>query len=232
MTIGSLTTEPGFNVLTIDGTSWKLPKSITPEDPLRLSQSDLASGDVSVIGTWAGEGMPNVLDGFRLVMPWDIDDTNAALADAIELLRASGGAHDLCYWKQRAYVYTLALSQSVIYLPRRDAYAAGYSGFDVSVNMLTASLNGTPLDVSYQTTVELADSVPDGDIYVSETAIDHPTTGKPNVARCKLGSTVAAGDVLVVRYFPLYRVQAVDVVTLFSFAGREDKTVTLVEVKS
>lgn len=230
--IGNLTTEPGYNVLTIDGVSWRLPKSITPEDPLRLSQSDLASGDVSVVGTWSGEGMPNVLDGFRLTLPWDIDDTNAALADAIELLRASGAAHDLCYWKQRAYIYTLALNQSVIYLPRRDAYAAGYVGFDGVVNMLTATLNGTALTVSYHATVELADAVPDGELYVSNAAIDHPTTGKPNVARCKLGSTIAAGDVLILRYYPLYRVQAVDVVTLFSFAGREDKTVTLVEVAS
>jgi hypothetical protein len=228
--IGALTTEPGYFALTIDGVAYRLPKTITPEWPLRLAQSDLASGGVSVQGIYGGTGLPNVLDSFACTMPWDIDDTCPDLADAIEVLRAVGGSHDLCFWKQRIAAYTLAAAQQVIYLPRRDAYAAGYPAFAAAGNMLAAELNGTPLTTVYKTSVASGDSVPSGEIWVSETAISHPTTGKPNVARCKIGTTIAADDLAVVRYFPLISAQVVDVVTVFSFVGREDKVVKFVEV--
>jgi hypothetical protein len=220
--------EPGYPALSIDGVLYALPKEFTPADPLRLTQSLLASGGTSLMGAFAGAGMPDMIDAMTMTLSWDIDENFGALCGAIELLRASGGEHDVAYWKRRAYSYTLAAEQQVIFLPRRDAFKAGYA-FIEDDDAVTAQLNGADLVVVYKPAVADADDVPAGELWVSEAAIDHPESRKPNVVRCKCGSAIEAGDEVILQGVPLFRMRAIQVDPVFS-PGIEDKTVVLIEV--
>lgn len=225
--------EPGYSLLSIDGQrfvlpDFVLPSELTPTETMRITQVPLASGGTSIIGVYAGAGMPNLMDSLSLSLPWQIDARWPGLALLVEQIRASGSPHDVSYWKQRVYRYTLAASQQVIYLPRRDAFNAGYA-FIESDDAAVAYLNGTALSVVYKTSVTGTETVPATELWVSETPISHPGSGKPNVLRCKTGATIALNDLLEVRYVPLYNMQATQVDTTFPLAGCEDKTLTLIE---
>lgn len=225
--------EPGYSLLSIDGQRFvlpdlMLPTDLTPSEPMRVTQNLLASGGTSLIGAFGGSGMPDRLTTFSLSLPWQTDSTVPGLTLLIEQLAASGRSHDVCYWKQRLCIYTLAAAQQVIYLPRRDAFNAGYS-FIESDDAAIAFLNGAALTVVYKSSVVGTESVPATELWISEVPISHPDSGKPNVVRCKTGATIAASDVIQARYVHLYNMNAYAMDTVFPMPGREDKTLMLVE---
>jgi len=225
---GTLVGQPGLaEVFTIDGVDLPLPKAggyVVDNPPQQTAFQSMAGGN-TLSQPYRGAGMPDRCDLITLTIPYDIDATNASLAEQVEVLRATAGPHEFADWKQRVYVYKLRAGQQYAYLPRGDAFAkwGGASAAEMAVD-------GTPVaTIAYKTTVAEGDAVPAGEVWISETLIRHPFSGL-YVAPFKLGTAPGAGAKLAVKYFPVFRVDVAAVPSSFPFVGREDKTLHLIEI--
>lgn len=184
---------------------------------------------------WMGEKLPNLMDRFEWVLPYEIGTQDSVLNERLEDLRTEGTIHTFADWKKRKYTYTLGAGQQFLYLPRRDAYSLAYSGrtaaeWKAVVKHITAAGVSTTLTTSYAGTVDAATVVAAGAVTISDTTINHPTAGIP-VAPFKVGATIATGDKVKVEFHALYRVVVVDVPTVpFETFQREDKVLYLAEV--
>jgi len=230
MEIGARDNQPGYLALTIDGKTYALPRAFKVDDPIIQTAFQAANGAGSVDSLYAGNGLPNVCDRFSFELPYDTDDTVPALARDIETLRSSGTAHRLAYWKQRPYTYTAAVGQEILWLPRADAFGADYPEFADPGNMAQVTVNGgDPLTVVYHDLVAEDAAPAAGEIWISKTSVPHPFNGR-RMPRCKVGAAFNQGDVVVVRFFPLFLVRVTAAPTEFPGAGQEMKTLYLVEV--
>lgn len=230
MTTGAQIIEPGIaDAPWLDGAPLAaMPVEYQPQAVLAQTVFDTLAGTKIISAAYRGDGLPDRIDTFAFGLPYEIDDNFAALADQLELARVTPGPHYFTDIKQRYAYYTLPPNRSYLYLPREDAFGKWGLGSaaDVRIN------GGGAMAVTYQAgTVLASDAVPAGNVYISKTLIKHPDSGRW-VAPFKIGSPSGAQAVLVVKYYQVYRVDIVDLVTSFGdrVAGREDKTLYLAEV--
>jgi len=228
MGAGTKTNEPGLlESFMIDGDTYEIPRQYVPQSPLAQSIFTSLAGTNMITATYRGDGLPDRPDSFSFQLPYDIDINNGMTADQVEVLRATPGPHVFADFKQRVYHYSLRAGQQFLYLPREDAFGKWAIG---SVAELV--LDGTAIaTVDYKTSVEAGDAVPAATAWISTTLIRHPDSGRW-AAPFKLGDTIGAPAILVVKYFPVFRVDATDVQTNFGAGvyAREDKVLSLVEV--
>lgn len=230
MTSGAKPNEPGIaESFWINGQEYAMPTEYQVAAQLAQSVFATMAGTQIVRAAYRGDGLPDRADSFTFVIPYDIDDQNGALAELVEILRATPGPHYFADWKQRVVFYTLRPNQSFLYLPREDASQRAW--LTVATASFTPGWTGTAQTVVYKPTVAIGDAVPANEIWISQATIQHPTSGRW-VAPFKLGSPPNAPSTLIGKYHPLFRVDVVDVVTNFGsrMAGREDKVITLTEV--
>jgi hypothetical protein len=231
---GSTITNPGVDDvdLTIDGTSVILPMRYEPKYMLRQAVSETATGRRRLDTPYDGVGLPDVLDVFSAVLDWTLGDDQSSTIAFLERLRTMGGTHEFADWKQKAYRYTATAGQTVFYLPRPDAYSEGISGHNTSGYKAEVYIDNVAVATVNYGTVTSGTSVAAGEVSISTTATTHPTSGA-TVALFKFGTACDAGDIVEVRYYPLYSCVVEDVPTQpFSGEqpGREDKSLLLVEV--
>jgi hypothetical protein len=150
----------------------------------------------------------------------------------IEELRTAGGSHTLAWWKKKKYRYTGREGQTVIYLPRPDAYTKGYSDHNDADHKAEISINGTPITVDYPgVEVTEAYSATAGHVAISSISMVHPYSGK-TVMLAKFGSALSQYDIVRVEYYPLFNfaVRQIADRPFSNLIGREDKAIFLVEV--
>jgi hypothetical protein len=222
---GSKTIEAGLSeFFTIDGTDYPIAQGYQPDSPLEQATFETMSLPV-IQAKYLGDGMVDRPDRYVFPLPYRIGDSNGSLADQIELLRATPGPHFLADWKQRIAYYTLRASQAFLYLPREDANARTWK--TVIAAQITPSWAWTPT-VVYKNSVVSGDSVPSGELWISKATIQHPESGRW-VAPFKMGTPPVAAATLIIRFFPVFRVEVLDVKTDFTNL-REDKMMVLAEV--
>lgn len=225
---GAKTNEPGLSeIFIINGLDFPVPSQYQPT--AALAQSAMASMALTNIiqAAYRGDGTPDRPDTFSFVLPHDIDDTDAALADFIEALRATPGPHFFADWKQRVVHYTVRANQAFLYLPREDGFGKWGMG-----SAAEFTLNGVVIPtVVYKNSVVAGDAVPANTVWISKAMIRHPDS-RVWVAPFKLGSPPVGTVELLIRYYMVFRVDVLDVRTNFQprVAGREDKVTYLIEV--
>lgn len=231
MTSGAKLNEPGIaEKFWIDGVAYDMPVEYQPSSQLAQTVFTTMSGAQIVRSAYRGDGLPDRLDNFTFVIPYEIDDATATLAELIETLRVTPGPHYFADWKQRVAYYTLPPNKPFLYLPREDASQRAWIVPNVSDASFTPAWTGTPQTTVYKPLVAETDVVPANEIWVSQQTIKHPDAGRW-VAPIKLGSPPNAPSSLLAKYFMLFRVEVLDVVSTFGTraAGREDKVITLTE---
>jgi hypothetical protein len=225
--LGSKTNEPGIvDRFRINDTEFDMPQAggYVVEDPLQQTLFASMAGGGTITMPYRGAGLPDRCDLFKFTIPYDLDDTNGLMGDHVELLRATYGPHFFTDWKQRFCIYTLRVGQVFAYLPREDAFGkwAGASAAEMAVD-------GTPATVVYKPTVAEADAVPAGEAWISRAIIRHPFSGL-FVAPFKLGTAPGALATLIVKYFPVFRVDVNGVASTFPAPGVETKVLYLIEI--
>lgn len=226
------TNEPGlFEEFTIDGLTYAIPKDYQPSNPLAQAVFESLAGTATIKGTYRGDGLPDRADSFTWQIPYDIDATNGLLADQVEVLRATPGPHFFADWKQRVAFYSLRAGQSYLYLPREDASQKGWPTSEPpDPAQFTPGWTGTAQTVIYKPDVVAPDAPAANEIWVATTPIRHPDSGRW-CAPFKLGSPPVVPSTLLVRFYPVFRVDVLGVTTSFAQRhGREDKVLILGEV--
>ena len=226
--IGSKTGEPGIvDQFRIDDMTFDMPQAdgYVADAPLQQMVFQSMAGGGTVTLPYRGAGMPDRSDLYAFTLPYDLDDTNGLMGDQVELLRATFGPHFFTDWKQRICVYSFRAGQAFAYLPREDGFAkwAGASAAEMV-------LAGTPVaTILYKPTVAEADAVPAGEAWIAESAIRHPFSGL-YVVPFKIGTAPGAPAKLVVKYYPVFRVDVAGVASTFPSPGVETKVINLIEI--
>lgn len=230
----TLVTEAGLvEGPTIDGTVTVLAREIDIRDTLRQSLDQTFNGGYNLDVPYDGDGLPDQPDTFEAALDYDLSDAYASTLSFLEGLRTAGGAHLVVFWKKRRYRFTARSGQTVFYLPRADAYSKSYSGHTAAADKAAIIVTPTPgagqPTVVYQTSVVSGDVVTAGQVWISNTAVPHPRSGR-NVALFKFGTAPGAAATIDVEYYPLFRMFVQGVPTKpFSMIGREDRTLYLIE---
>lgn len=225
------TNYPGLTAghVTINGENIIPPRWLDPVRTIRQWRSETAAGTVRIVRKWEGAGLPDVLDRYEFAMEYDLGKEQSTAIDFLERLRVLPGPHDFAYWKQVYVAYTATSGQQEIYLPRPDAFSKGYVGHDDDAHKAIIAVDGAPVTVVYKTSVTLTDTPAAGEVWISNTSVKHPSSGT-RVALAKFGTPLSAGAVVLVKYYPLFRVIVEAVVTkAFEKVAREDKAVVLSE---
>jgi hypothetical protein len=184
----------------------------------------------TVTAPYDGDGLPLVSDSFSFEFPYDVDETFPDLAEVLETLCTSGGMHTIAIWKRRKYFYRLRAGQAVFWLPRGDAVAQAYVGFEskAAAEILIPSASVPAPVTVYQTVVTSGDTVPAGEVWISKTAEPHPENGKA-MALCKLGTPPTAPADMTASFYPLIRFVVTAVPTQYPVAAKESTTLMGVE---
>ena len=226
-----MTTYAGLqgDAFTLNGADLLLPRVAEVHNVLAQTLTP-ASARPKIDVQYLGEGLPNVPDRFEWVLQYDLADDQGTTIATLERLRTKGGVHLFADWVKRFYTWTVRSGQKFLYLPRQDAFSLAYSGHTAAAWKAIVRLNGTPLTLTYQSTVASGDSVPSGQVYISNATTVHADSGL-TAAPFKVGTALTAGDEVEVEYYALFRVGVVDVPTVpFEMVEREDKAVYLAEV--
>jgi|SRR5581483_4948268 len=237
---GSTVSQAGIRDadVNIDGTAIVVPLTVSIQNPpLYAAFQTMLNLPIIQIPYW-GDGLPNQPDAFQFGLNWELSDDSAdqvAALSFLEGLRTAGGTHTFVLWKQFRYTYTLRAGQTVLYLPRPDAYSksyAGKTGSQYKAAIKRGAVGGTlsGVTVQYKSSVTAATAVDAGEAWISNAASVHPDSGK-NVALFKLGTAPVAPETLTVDFHPLFNVFPTSVLTQpFTRPGREDKDLYLIEV--
>jgi len=226
--IGSKTDEPGINdYFRINDMTFDMPQAggYVPDNPLQQTLFQSMAGGGTMTLPYRGEGMPDKSDFYTFTIPYDLDNTNGLMGDQVELLRAMAGPHFFTDWKQRVYAYLFRTGQAFGYLPREDAFAK-WAGASAATMILGATPVGT---ITYQTAVTEADAVPAGEAWIASTPIRHPFSGL-YVAPFKLGTAPTERMRLVVRHYPVFRVEVTGVANTYPSPEVEGKVLYLTEI--
>jgi hypothetical protein len=226
-------TMPDYVELTLDGVPLLLPQTLEPRDTLAIGVTPSAIGP-RVESYSYGDGLPDVMDTFEWEIGYEGMDQAiyAATIDTLEDLRTSGGVHLFCDWSGRRYTYTARSGQQFFYLPRQDAFSRQYAGHTSGEWKATVTRNGVALTVLYKTSVLTGDVVPSGEVWISDATRMHAHAGR-TVAAFKVGTPNSLGDVIKVRFYPVYRVGVQAVSTSPGQAGvvgLESRSIYLPEV--
>lgn len=221
-----------FSAPTIDGVDLLgMPRTMQAIPRLLQTVDETMSGRKRLDIHYQGDKLPDVLDAWEFIIEYGIDSQYLALATQLEELRTDGAVHEMAFWKKRPYRWTATAGQTSFYLPRPDAFSKGWAGHtDQSLWGATVKVNGVSKSVAYKASVTEASTVTPEDVWISNTAVTHPSSGG-RVALFKFASAPGVGAKVVVEYYPLFRVVVTDVATApFDRVGDEDKTLMIAEV--
>ncbi len=228
MTITTTAGEAGIgNEITIDGQHWPRPPVL--EWVPAHARSMTPSVARPRLELWnMGDGLPNVVDRGEWVMRYMLTDQYQALNAYLELLRMDGEVHELSVWKKRISAYTTRTGQQAFWLPRADAW--GFGGVVDEVAKAVVTRNNVPLTVTYKPVVAPGDTVPAGNVWISQTIEKHPTAGFYGV-RFVVGTANVINDRIRVEHHGKYRVAVADHTTEpFERVSIEEKEVVFAEV--
>jgi hypothetical protein len=219
--------RPNFYEYALNGESLRMSKLAEVRITRRESFTETASGRKRTHRVYDGAGLPDVLDSMEFALEWDLTDEQSDTIVQLEKARAGAGPHRFIVWKRRYARYTAAAGQTVIYLPRPDAYNEGIAGHTAAADQAVVTVNGIAVPVTY-TTVTSGTAVDTGEVWISSTSTTHPDTGA-TVTLAKFGDELAANDDVLVEYCPVFLTQISDASDSFDLVEREDKSIVLVE---
>jgi hypothetical protein len=208
---------PG-DVVTINGTSIRLPSRLEPIP--RNAQTVTQTAGRARLDAWDyGAGMPNICDAMTWQMDYTFDDEEVLVRDSLAELRVMGGTHALADWVRQPVFYSPASGQQFFYLPRCDAFSAQIADHAdqsrwgaIVERRASGTSSWVNLTVTYKTSVASSDVVTTGNAWISNTTTVHDPSGL-TVAPFKIGTPLVRGDLIRVRYMPMYRVIVEEILT-------------------
>jgi hypothetical protein len=236
MGFGSLVSDAGLRDadVTIDGSSLILPATLGVTPNILVGEfSTMLNLPIYQVPYW-GDGLPNQPDSFLFDLLFELSVGESSAIDFLETVRSSGGIHTFVLWKMYRCTYTLRAGQTLLYLPRPDAFTKNYAGKTNSaykaiikrgavggvLSSVTVDYPGTPVTSGTVVTA--------GHAAISSVASVHPDSGK-NVMIFKLGTAPTGAETLTVDFHPVFNVFPRSVMPKFGIPGREDKDLYLVE---
>ena len=229
----------GVKELTINGTT--LMNGGTPFTPNpyqvhdTLAQSLTQSAALpSVNAWWCGDGLPNVLVRYEWALSYELGDRapDITVLNFLARLRTKGGTHTFTDWRPERYTYTARTGQQLFYLPCPDAFSANIAGHTTQATYgAKVWRNDVALTVLYKPTVSIGDTVPTGEVWISNTAVKHTDSGTL-CAPFKVGTASVIYDDILVEFIPHYRVGVTGApVVPFEGIARETRSLYLTQVK-
>jgi hypothetical protein len=221
--------QPGYVELMIDGAVYdNLPADFSP--PAKLRQSVFPTfGRMVIDDIDYGDGLPDVTDGYdEFDATWQTADSSKDTAAALARLGTSGGTHELVWWKQAVFLYTLRAGQSLLYMPRVDAFTKQYVNFAGANCQAVIVPSWAAAALSYHAVVDATSAVTAGQVWIGNAAVLHPECGW-TVTPFKLGTPPVATATLELRFYQVVRCSLSVDTTMRP--GAEDKTLHGIEVR-
>lgn len=219
--------------LTLDGEHIAMPSdSLSVQPRIHSSRVETADAGSRSFGPWVGDGFPDRIISYSFALPFSAIDGDAR--QQMMLAMARSGYRQFTHWQTDINVYTLAAGQQTLHLPKfRQNAAQVFAGLvfegvamSTAIAPFKAWLNGVALTVNPLTGPVV--SVPaSGQINLPLLPL---TSGVyRDYVEFKIGNTIAAGDELVIDWFPCFRCELTEASIEYPDSIAESRSYVLTE---
>lgn len=211
---------PGLsNLITLDSVDFTVnPASSQPRPQRMQSIVEMSDGSRKRFRPYVRNTFPALIRRMHWSLEWE--NVHGTLLERLHEVEMDGLEHTLAVWIREFLTWSAFSGQQILELPYRRLVAPRVLGRDSVIDWpLAFSVEGTERTVVYKTSVADGDTVPDGEVWVSDTQ-----------PKMKTSPALALGDTALLRYYPLYRVQVDESAAAFPSTIEESATIDLGEV--